>query len=65
MGKDILAAGREGVHLINLGSGIVPHGSVNELLHSYKLDGSGIAEVILKELGVEKDGEDKTGSADL
>ena len=65
VGKDILVSGREGVHLINLGSGIVPHGSVNELLHSYKLDGSGIAEVILKELGVEKDGEDKTGSADL
>ena len=65
VGKDILAARHEGVRIKNLGSGIVPHGSVGELLKNYGLDGQGIADTILEMLGEEQNGEDATGSADL
>ena len=33
----------KGIRLLNLGDGIVSHGSVQELLHDYGLDGEGIA----------------------
>ena len=49
VGAQLAAAASEnaitlkGIRLLNLGDGIVPHGSVLELLHDYGLDGEGIA----------------------
>ena len=49
VGEQIAAAAEEshiplkGIKLLNLGDGIVTHGSVQELLHDYGLDGEGIA----------------------
>ena len=38
----------KGIMLLNLGDGIVTHGSVQELLRDYGLDGEGIARSVLK-----------------
>ena len=38
----------KGIKLLNLGDGIVTHGSVQELLRDYGLDGEGIARSVLK-----------------
>ena len=42
------------VKLINLGSGIVPQGSVDELMHDYGLDAHGIAAAVLSAVKTEK-----------
>ena len=38
----------KGIRLLNLGDGIVPQGSVQELLHDYGLDGEGIVRSALE-----------------
>lgn len=49
VGEQLAAAAAEnaialkGIKLLNLGDGIVSHGTVQELLHDYGLDGEGIA----------------------
>ena len=58
--EDVCAAGCVGADirgcrpdacLLNLGSGIVSQGSVSQLLHSCGLDGRGIADAVIKQLG--------------
>ena len=44
------------VKLINLGSGIVPQGSVDELMRDYGLDAHGIAGAVLSAVQTEKSG---------
>ena len=54
VGEQLAAAAAEnaitlkGIKLLNLGDGIVPQGSVQELLHDYGLDGEGIARSALE-----------------
>ena len=54
VGSSIIAAAlqagvkMEHASLLNLGEGIVSHGNINELLHDYGLDASGIAEAAEK-----------------
>ena len=49
VGEQLAAAAAEnaitlkGIRLLNLGDGIVSHGTVQELLHDYGLDGVGIS----------------------
>ena len=62
VGRDVLTRRREGVCLLNLGSGIVPQGSVAELLHSCSLDAEGIAGAVIKQLGEVEYVEDTIGS---
>ncbi|MGI6028135.1 MAG: 1-deoxy-D-xylulose-5-phosphate synthase [Candidatus Heteroscillospira sp.] len=56
VGLDILSRRRAGVRLLNLGSGIAPHGGTQELLHSFSLDGEGIANAVIQELGEDING---------
>ncbi|MGE4353508.1 MAG: 1-deoxy-D-xylulose-5-phosphate synthase [Oscillospiraceae bacterium] len=59
IGHDIMAARNTGVRLINLGSGVVSHGSVPELIHAKHLDGEAIAAAAQELLGERTNGEDK------
>ena len=60
VGEELRGELAQPVKLLNLGHGVVTHGSVRELLHSLCLDGEGIAAAAETLLSEVPDGKDET-----